>query len=248
MESWKQILGNIEQNPQRADLVAGFLSLCRMTQNPMEQASALVTCAQCLLPAQPLLSMRVLQLALILSPRSQAGLSLAQELFKRRGRWAAEQRVAEFSLTLSHATATVLMPAMPSAAAPALDAEIPADQGNRRDVKEQSVPSSVSAEPARGDSPTPAAALEQSAVEKFLALAGLPADLASLSLGFSKNNSGLVAFVGLLMGSGKLKPPDIERSAALLLKMIKENPDDSGAEVLFERLFSEAPSSPRKEN
>jgi hypothetical protein len=252
MEQWKHILGNIEQNPQRADLVAGFLSLCKTIHNPMEQASALVSCAKCLLPVQPLISLRVLQLALVLSPRSQAALDLAKEIFKRRGRWAAEQRVAEFSMTQSHATATVLMPAIPTSERASAEPEMPtfaqgADAPNF--VLESSAGENPVATGAQAkDDSIGRVELPEDLVDRFLILAGHPAELAGLSVGLSKNNSGLVAFVGLLFGSGKLGSSERERSASLLLNIIKENPDDSGAEALFERLFGEDNSSQKKEN
>lgn len=252
MEQWKHILGNIEQNPQRADLVAGFLSLCRTVQNPLEQATALVSCAKCLLPVQPLVSLRVLQLALVLSPRSQAGLDLAKEIFKRRGRWAAEQRVAEFSMTQSHATATVLMPAIPPSERPSSEPEMPSfaqdDYAPRFELESSAGQNPVADALQATDDLDAGFELPEGLVERFLALAGHPTELAGLAVGLSKNNSGLVAFVGLLFGSGKLGSSERERSASLLLNMIKENPDESGAEALFERLFGEDNPSQKKEN
>lgn len=108
---WNQLLANLEQNPSRSDLTAGVISLCRTMQNPIEQANLLVDCSTVILKAQPLLGLQMLRLALLLAPRDARTLMYAKEIFKRRGRWAAEQRVSELMATLTQATAVTPPPA-----------------------------------------------------------------------------------------------------------------------------------------
>jgi len=74
-------------------------------QNPIEQSRLLSHCAALILQAQPLLSLQLLRLALLLSPREALALHIAKEVFRRRGRFAAEQRVGELLATLTNASA-----------------------------------------------------------------------------------------------------------------------------------------------
>lgn len=108
---WKQLLSGVEQNPERSDLVSGVVCLCRTMQNPIEQSRLLSHCAALILQAQPLLSLQLLRLALLLSPREALALHIAKEVFRRRGRFAAEQRVGELLATLTNASA--VSPALP---------------------------------------------------------------------------------------------------------------------------------------
>ena len=105
MSQWKQLLEGLEQNPGRADLASGVLCVCRTMQNPIEQSGLLTACAVLILPVQPLAGLHMLRLALLLAPRHPHALQVAREIFRRRGRWAAEQRVTEFAATLTNATA-----------------------------------------------------------------------------------------------------------------------------------------------
>ncbi|MEN9827078.1 MAG: hypothetical protein RI953_2823 [Pseudomonadota bacterium] len=107
---WKQLLAGLEENPGRGDLVAGVLSLCRTMQNPSEQAGLLTECSAIILRAQPVLALQMLRLALLLSPRETSSLKYAKEIFKRRGRWAAEQKVTEILATATQATAVTPPP------------------------------------------------------------------------------------------------------------------------------------------
>lgn len=102
---WKQLLAGLEENPGRIDLASGVICLCRTIQNPVEQAGLLTACSALILKAQPLVALQMLRLALILAPRHPLALTYARDIFKRRGRWAAEQRVTELLATLTHATA-----------------------------------------------------------------------------------------------------------------------------------------------
>lgn len=74
-------------------------------QNPVEQSGLLTECAMRILPVQPIAGLHILRLALLLAPRHPSALKVTRELFRRRGRWAAEQRVAELFATLTNATA-----------------------------------------------------------------------------------------------------------------------------------------------
>ena len=105
MSQWKQLLDGLEQNPVRGDLAAGLLCICRTMQNPVEQSGLLTECAVRILPVQPIAGLHILRLALLLAPRHPTTLKVTREVFRRRGRWAAEQRVAEFLATLTNATA-----------------------------------------------------------------------------------------------------------------------------------------------
>lgn len=73
--------------------------------NPSEQAGLLTECSSVILRAQPVLALQMLRLALLLAPRENSALRYAKEIFKRRGRWAAEQTVAEILATATQATA-----------------------------------------------------------------------------------------------------------------------------------------------
>lgn len=105
VNQWKKLLSGVEQNPERSDLVSGVVCLCRTMQNPVEQSRLLSQCAAIILHAQPLLSLQLLKLALLLAPREALALQIAKEVFHRRGRFAAEQRVSELIATLTNASA-----------------------------------------------------------------------------------------------------------------------------------------------
>ncbi|MEN9808591.1 MAG: hypothetical protein RLZZ488_158 [Pseudomonadota bacterium] len=110
LNPWKKLLSGIEQNPERSDLVSGVVCLCRTMQNPIEQSRLLSQCAALILQAQPLLSLQLLRLALLLAPREALALQIAKEVFRRRGRFAAEQRVGELLATLTNASAVTPAP------------------------------------------------------------------------------------------------------------------------------------------
>ena len=79
-------------------------------QNPADQAGLLTHCSATILRAQPVLALQLLRLALLLSPRETSSLKFAKEVFKRRGRWAAEQKVTEILATATQATAVTPPP------------------------------------------------------------------------------------------------------------------------------------------
>jgi hypothetical protein len=105
VSQWKQLLEGLEQNPARGDLASGVMCICRTLQNPVEQAGLLTECAVLVLPVQPMVGLQMIRIALLLAPRHPTALKCAREIFKRRGRWAAEQRVSELMATLTNATA-----------------------------------------------------------------------------------------------------------------------------------------------
>jgi hypothetical protein len=240
-EPWKRSLSAIEENPQRTDLVAGFVSLCRIIKNPVEQASALVACSKVILAYQPLLALKILQLSLGLMPRHPGALVFAKEIFKRRGRWASEQRVAELIATLTHTMATTFL-------APEISASVAVVA-----TKAETVASDPELEtgPQRADS---LHGVQQEAwrnfaderVLQFLNRCGFELEWASFANGFSKNNAGLVAFASMLASLSMLKSHDLPLAVSMLKKMIQERPDDSGAEQLLERLFPDSISTQRE--
>ncbi|NBO37088.1 hypothetical protein EBU99_00725 [bacterium] len=225
---WKQILAGLEQNPGRVDVVAGLLSICRTIQNPMEQGTALVTCAQIILPTQPLLAIKLLELALQLAPRNEIALIFAREIFKRRGRWASEQRVVELLATLTQTTATTVPPAGFAKS----DALMRSDK-----TIERVVDSMKTVVPPTREVPSPTIKAEQSRVSEFLTRCGFQLEWERYSDGFSKTNAGLVAFVSLLNSLSLLSEAELPLAKSLLQKMIKEKDDGSGAQELYDRLF-----------
>jgi len=241
-EPWKRSLTEIEESPQRTDLVAGFVSLCRIINNPVEQASALVACSKVILASQPLLALKILQLSLGLMPRHPGALVFAREIFKRRGRWASEQQVGELIATLTHTRATTFLPSDISASVAVAETKTEAmAREHEFEVGQQRADSFLQGE--QHEAPRDFA---DERVFQFLNRCGFEREWSSFANGFSKNNAGLVAFASMLSSLSLLKSDDLPLALSMLQKMIIERPDDSGARELMERLFPNSISTQRE--
>lgn len=257
----KSILAGLQQNPQRADLVAGFIALCRTVQNPQEQADSLIQCSKTILASQPLVALRILELALAIAPRHLTALDFAREIFKRRGRWSSEQRVAELMATLTQATATTILPKELSSTLTAAS-DKPSEESEKSIIDEQRFGVERTApeqqpliedfipvrEPAAA--PVSASVVEsdpdvEPRVAEFLKRCGFEQSWASYATGVSKTNAGLVAFVSMLVSLGFIKANDLTLAGIMLQKMLNEKPDDSGAQNLLEKLFPDLVSGAR---
>lgn len=241
-ESLEHIVAGITGSPQRSDLLAGFIALCRTDKNPIRQAEALVSCAKAILSTQPLLALKLLQVALGVAPKHPAALGMAKQIFNRRGRWSAEQRIAELMSTQTQASAlTPLSEDLRASVVetvtkePALPEPLPAFEDVAVQLSEiESLPKDESV------------SVQQDRVEEYLKRCGFEVGWAHLASGFSRNNAGLTAFVGMLVGLNMIKVDERTLAGIMLLKMINEKPDDSGAQEILERLFPDLVSANRE--
>lgn len=247
-EPWKKSLTEIEESPQRTDLVAGFVSLCRILNNPMEQASALVACSKVILASQPLLALKILQLSLRLMPHHPGALVFAREIFKRRGRWASEQQVAELIATVTHTRATTFLPSDISASVAVAETKTEAKTEAKAKAKEHEFASGQQRANSflQGEQREAPRDFADERVLQFLNRCGFEREWSGLANGFSKNNAGLVAFARMLISLSMLKPDDLPLALSMLQKMIIESPDDSGAPELMRRLFPNSISRQRE--
>lgn len=264
-ETLTKLISVIQQNPQRADLVVGFLGLCGTLQNPAEQSAALVACSKAVLSNQPLLALKILELSLVVSPRSEEALQMARDIFRRRGRWSAEQRVIEFMSTQTQVAATTLVPtevsssvvAIPERSTPqeqttqlSLDdhdhdlfaSETKSEAQLKPRVQGESVLKSLLQE---DDSKVVGSQTAESRIVEFLNRCGFDQNLAAYASGVSQTNAGLVAFVSMLISLGLIRADDLMLAGIMLQKMLNERDDNSGANVLFDRLFPEISSNGR---
>lgn len=241
-EPWKKSLTEIAENPQRTDLVAGFVSLCRILNNPMEQASALVACSKVILAFQPLLALKILQLSLRLVPHHPGTLVFAREIFRRRGRWASEQQVAELIATLTQTRATTFLPSDISASVAGAETKTEARAKEHEFVSGKKRADSF----LQGEQHEATRDFADERVFQFLTRCGFEREWSGLANGFSKNNAGLVAFASMLISLSLLRPDDLPLALSMLQKMIIETPDDSGAQELMGRLFPNSISTQRE--
>ncbi|MBM3383029.1 MAG: hypothetical protein FJY29_11375 [Betaproteobacteria bacterium] len=265
-ESLEHIVAGISSNPQRIDLLAGFIALCRTDKNELRQADSLVNCAKAVLTAQPLLSLKLLEVALAIAPKHPPALAMAKEIFRRRGRWSSEQRIAELMSTQTLASALTPLPDDLKASVVDTATKVPAQQPEMEKVpddlelslfKRVPLPEPKQAptqeqESAALPEPKPAAIpqttddSQQHRVNEYLERCGFDGNWSNLSTGFSKNNAGLVSFVGMLVGMNMIKADERTLAGIMLLKMINEKPDGSGAHEILERLFPELVHSNRE--
>jgi hypothetical protein len=301
-ESLEHLVAGIAHSPQRADLLAGFIALCRTDKNPIRQANALVSCANAILSAQPLVALKVLQVALAVAPKHSAALALAKEIFRRRGRWASEQRIAELLSTQTHVSALTPLPDDLRSSVVETAIKIPEPRTEQMtapvfssepftELKDQPEPEPVpepvlepvlepvpepepQSKPAVIQSPEPPTVqqskpelaqqedrvmtqpiqkiaeahndFEQGRVDEYLRRCGFDASWLSLAAGFSKSNAGLVSFVGMLVGLNMINADEKPLAGMMLLKMITEKPDESGAQEILARLFPELVTKDRE--
>lgn len=263
-ENMQNILAGIIASPQRTDLLAGFVALCRTDKSESRQADSLVSCARVLLPAQPLLALKLLQLALALAPQHLQALLLAREIFKRRGRLASEQRVTELLNTQHSASAVTHLPENVKASViqtvsadektaersppeaihehqepPLLLVEQPVDETLSENAVEQKSEPEIEVQPQSNAHELTAKADEHDRVMEYLKRCGFDPAWVSLAAGFSKNNAGLISFAGMLVGLNMIQAAERPLAGIMLLKMINEKPDESGAKEILERVFPE---------
>lgn len=246
---WKNVLEGLQQNPGRADLVSGVICVCKTLPSPSDQAGLLTECASIILKEQPVLALHMLRLSLLLSPRDRRALTLAREIFKRRGRAAAEQRVAELLATLTQATAVSptetqgMIFAPKTASSQELDKStfVKSTPVKRSEslhfgiASEPSLSIKVASSPDNTSSSTNPP--PEDLFQKFLEECQLDLQWKKLSVGFINNNAGLVAFVNLLFTMMKIDEGDRSNFTIILFRMIKDRPDESGGEDVFDKLF-----------
>jgi hypothetical protein len=232
MEGIKRALAELERRPQQADLIVGYLGLCKIIKSTPEQVAALTCCSKALLEEHPLLALNVLKIALMLEPADPDANAWLQSVLRRRGRWTTEHRLAELSRTTLKTSAL-----SPAQSEPVF---MPFEQDTSESA--QLAPSSPISTQNEVPMSFPAAESNLShrdlgRAEEFLNRCGFNAELIRYAQGMSDNNCGLVTFVGILQRLGLVKPNDMQLALHMLQKMIEENPDNSEARQLYTQMF-----------
>lgn len=232
MEGIKRALAELERKPQQADLIVGYISLCKILKSTPEQVTALTWCSKALLKEHPLLALKVLKIALLLEPTDPDANAWMHSVLRLRGRWTTEHRLAELSKTTLQTSA--LSPTLPE------PVFMPFEQESS-ELAQLALSSHISTQ---NEVPIPVPATESKLnhrgvgrAEEFLNRCGFNVELIRYAQGMSDNNCGLVTFVGILQRLGLVKPNDMQLALHMLQKMIEENPDNSEAHQLYMQMF-----------
>lgn len=243
MEGIKKVLKELEKNPQQADLIVGYLSLCKMLKTAPEQVVALTWCSKAILSEYPLLALKLMKVALLLESTDTEANSWLQDILRSRGRKVSELRLLELSRTTVQTSAT--SHGVPDFAVMHRENETgqtaqPAQPPLQMDVPEISGAISIESRDVGYQQKE-----LRTRFSEFLSRCGFSSDLERYAQGMSNNNCGLVTFVGVLQRLGLVKTNDMPLALMMLKKMIDENPDTSEALLLFAQLF-EAPEPPAR--
>jgi hypothetical protein len=235
MEGIKKALVELEGKPQQSELIVGYLSLCKYLKTTPEQVAALTWCTQAILADHPILALKIMKIALLLDPADRSSNALIQDVLRRRGRWASEQRLSELNRT------TLLTSAASYGVPDFLVAH------SEQSASFTSVPPIAWEEPGAAVAETPIQKRSNHEISQaptraseFLVRCGFSQELLRYAQGMSSNNCGLVTFVGVLQRLSLVKPSEMPLALHMLRKMIDENPDSSEALLLYSQLFESA--------
>lgn len=243
----------IQEGSQQAELIVGYLCLCKTIKSRPEQVAALVSCADTVLADHPILGLKVIKLALQIDPEDPKAVSALRSALKRRGRWATEARLFELSRTqVSAAAASTPAPVFRTEDFRSETAE---SELFRPDVPEAFAPDSPEAfAPFAPEAITFASeknsanqADEYTRMNEFLTRCGFDSSFMQYAKGMSSNNCGLVTFVGILQRLQLIKPQDMSLAESMLFKMLSESPDHTEALTMFHEMFSQKSTTDKGE-